>query len=136
MTTRSEVRDDSISPYYWIPTSVIGSIFIIYSLVHAAMLTIGFMRTCKQYRNELIKYMHATGDLVGAIQSRISCAAVFDFMDYLHPNVNFTRRRDGRINTSAALVLAMISSWMCVLLWIIILVINIGQARSSRQVRV
>lgn len=31
-------------------------------------------------RNDLIKHMHATGTLVSAVQGRISCSAVFDFM--------------------------------------------------------
>lgn len=80
MTTRTELTEDSVSPYYWIPASTVSVIMAIYTIVHASIYTDGFLRSCKQYRYELTKYMQATGNLVGAIQGRISCTAVFDFM--------------------------------------------------------
>lgn len=136
MTSRSEMTEEGVSPYYWIPSAVLGSIICIFTLVYASMYTAGFVRTCNQYRQELVKYMHASGDLVAAIQGRISCAAVFDFMDYLHPDVNFYRRRENRINTGAALHIAIITAWFCVVLWFIVIVINIKQSRESKKVRV
>lgn len=86
MTTRTELTDDSVSPYYWIPASTVSVIMTIYTIVHASIYTDGFLRSCKQYRYELTKYMQATGNLVGAIQGRISCASVFDFMVITHRN--------------------------------------------------
>lgn len=137
MTTKTDVTDDDdISPYYWIPVSIIGSFMALYTLVHAAMYLDGFLYSCKQYRNELIKYMQASGPLVAAIQGRLSCASVFDFMDYLHQDVSWDRRREGKIDTSAALIIGIICSWTCIALWIWTVVIAAQRARASRRVRV
>lgn len=136
MTTEAELAEDDISPYYWTPVAVIAGFFTIYTLVHAIMLTDGFFKTCKQYRYELVKHIQAGGPMVGVLQSRLSCGAVLDFMDYLHPNVSFERRRDDRINTSLALIIAIICSWLCVAGWIGILVVNVMRSRASRSVRV
>lgn len=71
---------DNISPYYWTPATVIAFLFIVYNLVFAIMLTDGFFSTCKQYRNRVVKYTHASGQMVGVLQSRLTCGAIFDFM--------------------------------------------------------
>ncbi|ETN63811.1 hypothetical protein AND_004458 [Anopheles darlingi] len=136
MTTKSDVEEDDINPYYWIPASVIGSLMAVLTLVHAAMYLDGFINTCNQQRYELIKYMQANGSLVPIIQSRISCSSVLDFMDYLHLDVSFDRRREGRINTAAALIIGLICSWTCILLWIWTVVINAKRARASRRLRI
>lgn len=137
MTTRSEVSNDNdVSPYYWIPAAVAAGIMIVYSLVHASMFLDGFLYSCRQYRNELIKYMRASGPMVLAVQGRITCASVFDFMDYLHPDVSFERRRIDRINTSICLLLGLITTWLTVILWIAVFIINVIQARRSRTLRV
>ncbi|EAA14524.3 uncharacterized protein LOC120900696 [Anopheles arabiensis] len=136
MTTKTDVEEDDISPYYWIPASVIGSLMAVLTLVHAAMYLDGFLTTCKQQRNELIKYMQANGSLVPIIQSRISCSSVFDFMDYLHLDVSFDRHREGRINTAAALIIGLVCSWICVGLWIWTVVINAKRARASKDLRI
>lgn len=128
--------DNDISPYYWIPAATFSAIMVVYVLVHAAMLTQGFLQSCHQYRNELIKYTRASGPMVLAVQGRITCASVFDFMDFLHPDVSFDRRRIDRINTAACLVLALISVWISFALWIGVLVINITQARRTKSLRV
>jgi len=135
MTTRSEMTDNDVSPYYWIPASIAACFMFVYTLVHAAMLTDGFLTTCKQYRTEIIKYVRASGNMVKAIQGRISCAAVYDFMDYLHEDISYERRREDKINTAATLVIALITSWICVVLWIAVAIINIRQSRASRKVR-
>lgn len=80
MTARSEVDEDEVSPHYWIPATFASGFMVIYSLVHAIVYVDGAWQSCRQYRNELIKYMQATGPLVSAVQGRISCSAVFDFM--------------------------------------------------------
>lgn len=58
---------DDISPYYWTPASIIAFLMLVYTLVHAIMLTDGFFSTCKQYRNRVVKYVHATGQMVSLI---------------------------------------------------------------------
>lgn len=136
LTIEQEMVQDGISPYYWTPAASISAVMIIYTLVHAIMLSDGFFKTCKQYRNEVVKNVHATGNMVGVIQGRLSCSAIFDFMDYLHPDLSFERRRDYRINTSIPLIMAVIASWVSVGCWIGALVINIMRARASRRVRI
>jgi hypothetical protein len=64
LTIEQEISDDDISPYYWTPTSIIAILMLIYTLVHAILLTDGFLSTCKQYRNRIVKNVHATGQLV------------------------------------------------------------------------
>lgn len=44
---------------------------VLYTLVHAIIYVNGAWQTCAQYRNELIKYMQATGPLVASVQGRI-----------------------------------------------------------------
>ncbi|XP_058058414.1 uncharacterized protein LOC131209374 [Anopheles bellator] len=136
MTTKADVEEEDINPYYWVPASVIGSLMAVLTLVHAAMYLDGFLNTCKQQRYELIKYIHANGSLVPIIQSRISCSSVLDFMDYLHLDVSFDRRREGRINTAAALIIGLICSWTCIALWIWTVVINAKRATTSRKLRI
>lgn len=112
MTTESEVMEDDISPYYWGPVSIFAAAMAIYMFIHAVILSDGYVKTCKQYRSELVKLVHASGAMVGVIQGRLSCSAIFDFMDFLHPDINFDRRRDvkDRIDTSVALSISLVSS--------------------------
>lgn len=87
MIAQSEDQFDDISPYYWVPLGIIATFMSIYMLVHASIYTAGYEISCRQYRQEIVKYMQATGPVVQAIQGRLSCNAIFDFMDYIHPDV-------------------------------------------------
>lgn len=136
MTTQADVTDNGISPNFWVPASIISIIMLIFTLIYASLYLNGFLQSCRQYRNELIKYMRATGPMVAAVQGRISCPAVFDFMDYLHPDVSFDRRRIDRINTPLCLVLSLIGAWVSVILWLIVTIINVTQARTTRKLRI
>lgn len=65
LTVEQEIgAQDDISPYYWTPVSIIAVIMVIYSLIHAILVTDGFLTTCKNYRNRVVKYVHATGQMV------------------------------------------------------------------------
>lgn len=88
LTVEQEITEDEISPYFWTPACVIAFFMVIYTLgenhinieliiilnflhfscfytlVHAIMLTDGIFSTCKSYRNRIVKYVHATGQLV------------------------------------------------------------------------
>lgn len=73
MTTRSETGpDNDVSPYFWVPAACFAAFMFVYVLVHAAMLTDGFLQSCRQYRNELLKHMRASGPMVLAVQGRLS----------------------------------------------------------------
>lgn len=80
MTARSEVDDNEISSGYWITSASISGFMILYTLIHVIIYIDGAWQSCRQYRNELVKYMNASGTLVLAVKGRISCNAVFDFM--------------------------------------------------------
>lgn len=138
MTARTEITGTivDISPNYWIPSTISAALMCLYTVVHASMLLDGYLQTCRQYRIELLRFMRASGPMVHALQGRITCPAVLDFMDYLHPDPSFDRRRIDRINTAACLVLALIAAWLSVALWLAIVVINAVQARRSRHLRV
>lgn len=137
LTVEQDVASaDDVSPYFWSPATIIAFVMTIYTLVHAIILTDGFFTTCKQYRNRVVKYVHATGQMVGVLQSRLSCGAIFDFMDYLHEDLSFERRRDYRINTAIPFILAVIAAWLTVVAWIGILVVNFMRYRQSRPLRI
>lgn len=108
----------------------------IYQLIYAAIFTDGFEVTCKQYRESLLKEIQGVGNIVPVIKARLSCAAVFDFMDYLVESISYERRRYGRINTAACLYFTLILSWFTLFGWIIISVINIVNLRRTRSARV
>lgn len=127
MTARSQIDDNEISSGYWMTAASISGFMILYTLVHVIIYIDGAWQSCRQYRGELIKHMQVTGTLVQAVQGRISCNAVFDFMyvfivymhdfiqirciqfhnifyrlfrDYLFADVAYDRRRIDRIDTS------------------------------------
>lgn len=52
--TRMSKQNDGVI-YCWIPTCCIAAVFCIYNLVHAAIITDGFIKTCDQYRGYLVR---------------------------------------------------------------------------------
>ncbi|XP_013102486.1 uncharacterized protein LOC106083780 [Stomoxys calcitrans] len=136
VTTESEITDNDVSPYYWMPTSVIACIMALYTLVYASIYTNGFDVTCKQYREALLKDIQGSGNIVPVIKGRLSCSAIFDFMDYLLQHDNFERRRYGRINSSICFHLTLIFAWVAVVGWIAIATVNIVQTRRTKAARV
>ncbi|XP_049888025.1 uncharacterized protein LOC126382258 [Pectinophora gossypiella] len=134
VTSRARVthRNDAVI-YCWIPTSCLSAVFCIYNIVHAGFITHGFLRACTQYRGYLVREFHATGDHASAIHFRLSCQAIFDFMDYIHKDPPNSRRGDF-INTGAALQLAIIASWLAVAVWIAVTVYTAVRAYREKDV--
>ncbi|KAJ8733849.1 hypothetical protein PYW07_014400 [Mythimna separata] len=130
--TRVSRSNDSVI-YCWIPTSCIAAIFAVYSLVHAAILTDGFIKTCTQYRGYLVRELRATGDHATAIHFRLACQAIYDFMDYIQKDAPNSRRGDF-INTGVALQLAIITAWAAVGIWVAIVVFTAVRAFKERHV--
>jgi len=101
VTTESELTPDGLSPYYCkyihckkidifndcsflgLPATVISVIMAIYQLIYASIFTDGFQVTCKQYRESVLKEIQGVGNIVPVIKARLSCSAIFDFMDFL-----------------------------------------------------
>lgn len=136
VTTESEISYDGISPYYWTPCSIIAVLLAVYNLVYASVFTAGYDVTCTQYRETLLKEIQSVGNLVHVIKSRLSCSAIFDFMDYLIESTSYERRIDGRINTAICIHFTLIFAWTAVLAWSAIATINIVQAKRSSPARV
>lgn len=61
MTARSDMIDDEISSVFWTSATFVSGLMAVYVLIHAIVYINGAYQSCKQYRNELIKYMQATG---------------------------------------------------------------------------
>lgn len=134
MTARTRVvADNDPVIHCWIPTAVIASVFALYNLIHAAILTDGYLKTCNQYRGYIIKTTRATGNQVTAIHYRLNCQAIFDFMDYIHPDV-LSSRRGEFINTGLALQIALFCTWIGVILWILVAVHTSLRAHKEREV--
>ncbi|XP_059481889.1 uncharacterized protein LOC132200441 [Neocloeon triangulifer] len=101
------------------------------SLASAVTITIGTVQSCQQYRENLIETLSADGYMAALIKDRLSCQAVFDFMDYLLPikerySANF-------INTGVALQMAIVAIWFSAVTFIMGAVICFIEAlRGSR----
>lgn len=113
---------------FWITTSVMAVILALYSLVHFAIYIDGFLNTCSEYRKTLEKSLRLNGSEVFVVHRRLSCAAIFDFMDYIHPN-RADSYRSGIINTAAALIIGIIASFLAWIMFVFASVLNIRFAR-------
>lgn len=71
--------------------------------------------------------------ILQVIHNRLSCGAIFDYMDFLQPDANNWRRND-EINTGLALQIAILASWFNFFSWVGIVVINFIMARERRLV--
>lgn len=136
VTAESELTHNGISPYYWTPAAGISCVMAVYTLIYAAIYSDGFRVTCKQYSESLLKELQGAGNIVPVIKGRLSCDAIFDFMDYLVESISYERRKYGRINTGACLYMTLICSWLTVIFWIMITVVNVMQARRTQSARV
>ncbi|XP_067009158.2 uncharacterized protein [Anabrus simplex] len=117
----------------WIALAILAAAVACLLVVNAAILTHGFFETCDEYSRTLVKYLVATGQTAAVIYGRLSCGAIYDFMDYLEPvtrpfreleGVDYgprTERRDfyrgDFINTGVALQLAMAFTWINFIIW-------------------
>lgn len=77
--------------------------------------------------------LRSVGNHVSVIHFRLSCQAIFDFMDYLQKEAPMSRRGD-YINTGVSLQLALIMSWVSVGLWILVAIYTARRAYRERDV--
>lgn len=108
----------------------------VYTLIYASIFTNGFADTCKEYREAVLKEIQGVGNIVPVIKSRLSCSAIFDFMDYLVQSSSYERRKYGHINSSLCFHLTLIFAWFAVFGWIVIAIINIVQTKRTKPARV
>ncbi|XP_076766840.1 uncharacterized protein LOC143433376 [Xylocopa sonorina] len=114
----------------WIPTTFLAVLLSCLSLAHAVVMTDGYYKTCEQYRKRLIQLLNSTGREAEVVHNRLSCGAIFDFMDYLQSDTNnWTQGKE--IDTGFALRLAIISTWFNFLAWIFAFLLNTIMARKQ-----
>lgn len=132
--TRSRVahKNDSVI-YCWIPNACISAVLVLYTLIHASIITHGFVRTCNQFRIHTVREIISIGDQASVIHFRLSCSAIFDFMDYLLKDPTNSRRGE-LINTGASLQIALFTAWVSVALLIVISVLSSIRAHKERHV--
>ncbi|KAF5290295.1 hypothetical protein FQR65_LT11629 [Abscondita terminalis] len=121
------VQGESTNPLpraFWITMATITIIFTLYTLVHFSIFADGFLSTCKQYRLTLRKQLGLGGTAIPVINERLSCTAIFDFMDYILP-ISGNAYRDGYINTGVDLTLGLSASFFVWLLFLISSYLNV-----------
>ncbi|XP_076628351.1 uncharacterized protein LOC143345278 [Colletes latitarsis] len=124
------VRPKRRTPYkQWIPAVFLAILLCCLSLAHAVVMTDGYYKTCEQYRRRLIQLLSSTGREAEVIHHRLSCGAIFDFMDYLQPDTT-DWQRDRQIDTGFALRLSIISTWLNVCTWVFAFLLNVTMARK------
>ncbi|XP_018321583.1 uncharacterized protein LOC108734465 [Agrilus planipennis] len=127
------IHKDDTSPLprtFWIITSAFTAILTLYTLIHFAIFLDGYLSTCKQYRLMVEKIVGFGGTILPVIHGRLSCNAIFDFMDYIQPD-SVTSYRQGYIDTGLDLTLGLIASCSTWVLFLISSLINIGLARQQ-----
>lgn len=95
---------------FYVLASVVFSVLTLYVLAHFSTFADGYLVTCKQYRRVLVRELFLSGTAMEVIQTRLSCNAVYDFMDYLQP-ITGDIIRDNFINTSGALLSGIVCSF-------------------------
>lgn len=114
----------------WISSAFCAILIACLSLAHAVIMTDGFHKTCEQYRRSLIQLLGSRGRETHVIRHRLTCGAIFDYMDYLQPDANNFRRGE-EINTGFALQLAIVCTWLNFFTWVIIFLFCFLMARKK-----
>lgn len=125
------VQSESTDPLpraYWISASIVTIFFTIYALVHFALFLDGYLVTCNQYKRTLERLLGVQGTVLPVIYGRLSCTAIFDFMDYMQPDTGIGYR-EGFINTGIDLSLGIAASCLSWLYFIYASFLNIKMAK-------
>ncbi|XP_046392492.1 uncharacterized protein LOC124160629 [Ischnura elegans] len=128
----------------WAPVAVLAAVLTLLALATAVVSSDGCTRTCNEWRRVALRMLSASGDLARVVTARLSCGAIYDFMDYLQPrkviHYGFTYEfqgpnsrtiREGEttiINTAAALKVAVSAAWINVLFWLCLVCLNVKMA--------
>ncbi|PSN48424.1 hypothetical protein C0J52_08628 [Blattella germanica] len=133
-------EEDRSPGFVWlILLVVIASSVCILLIIASVILTDGYYATCSEYRRGLSRNTQVTGLMAAAINGRLTCGAIYDFMDYLEPvhrpfirkeYVNYNRpheekdsERGGFINTGHSLQTAIGTYWINSCTWIVIIIL-------------
>ncbi|XP_026272851.1 uncharacterized protein LOC113202701 [Frankliniella occidentalis] len=125
---------------YFTSLGVVCLLFGLLAVSHVAVLTDGFLVACREYRHAVLKTLKASGNLALLVNDRLTCPVIFDFLDYMKPDVREDfqgkdhwfpgQRRLTTVNSGAALVISLLAAYSTVVLWFA-LVVKLG--RLARQ---
>jgi len=140
VTGRTKRVADNPGCICWTGLVILSCAIGILLIINAGILTYGYYSTCGEYRQGLSRNSHVTGQMAAAIDSRLSCGAIFDFMDYLEPltrpfqrkeYINYNRPHEEKdfqrgpfINTGLSLQIAISAAWINCIVWIVVFVSN------------
>lgn len=131
VTTTPTVEEDGGNYKVWLGLCGFTIFLAIYSLSYTITLISGYYKTCNQYRIEVSNDLKAFGNQQAVILGRLSCSAIYDFMDYLFPNYD-VYNRGTFINTAITLSLSMQMAVLTTLCTIITAVIYLKIARLNK----
>ncbi|XP_014213356.1 uncharacterized protein LOC106642937 [Copidosoma floridanum] len=118
----------------WMPFCFLAIPLSALALIYAAVVTDGYSKTCAQYRRNLVRLVNPIGQELLVIHNRLNCGAIFDFMDYLHPDPINSRRGD-IIDTGLLLQTSIAFAWINVLVWVTVLCLNGYMGRQRHKLR-
>lgn len=131
-STTVVIRPKNRTPYkQWIPAVFLTILLCCLSLAHAIVMTDGYYKSCEQYKKRLI-YLLNSGREAEVIRNKLSCGAIFDFMDYLQTDMTDNNKwiMNKEIDTGFAFQLAIISTWLNFFTWTFAFLLNIIMARK------
>lgn len=111
-------------------------------LAAAMVLTAGYHASCAQYRETAVQNLGILGQAAAAVYDRLSCGAIYDFMDFMEPhNRPFLakvgqedyyplsqqrdRYRGDLIDTGGALMAAIVSCWLNFVVWVALVAMEV-----------
>lgn len=82
----------------------------------------------------MFQELRAAGDQTSAIHFRLSCQSIYDYMDYIQKSPTGINDQNWYINTGVLLQIAIICAWVCVALWVAVVVFTSIRAYKERHV--
>lgn len=119
----------SLLPHaFWLIISGCTIFFAAYSLAVFIIYIDGYFTSCKSYRMTLEKILGLHGTVIPVVHDRLSCNAIFDFMDYVQPDSG-RGYREGYINTGLDLTIGVVASFFACALFSLASVFNVKIAK-------
>jgi drug/metabolite transporter (DMT)-like permease len=116
---------------WWLAAAVLSAVLALLTLAAALTMTVGVAQACQQYRENLIESLAADGYLASLLTERLSCQAVFDFMDFLQPIKE--RHSANFINSGVALHFAIFALWIGAVAWVAAALASVFEALRARS---
>lgn len=113
---------------FWLIISGCSVFFTVYALVIFITYVGGYFSSCSEYRLTLEKVLGLHGTVIPVVHGRLSCNAIFDFMDYVQPDSG-RGYREGYIDTGLDLTTGMLASFFAWVLFSVASMYNIKVAR-------